>query len=111
MHAVLTAAMEAAASHHLTTREALSGIWGSISLCAWIFLLVSSPRLETHMEVARAVHARAIAVEGEEHTAMNTDTAVFESRKAGAQEPAATHVVLLRPASTQKARDRSQSSS
>ncbi|OSS51968.1 hypothetical protein B5807_03959 [Epicoccum nigrum] len=40
MHAVLTAAMEAAASHHLTTREALSGIWGSISLCAWIFLLV-----------------------------------------------------------------------
>lgn len=41
MHAVLTAAMEAASSHHLTTREALSGIWGSISLCAWIFLLVS----------------------------------------------------------------------
>ena len=57
MHAVLTAAMEAATSHHLTTREALSGIWGSISLCAWIFLLVSSPRLETHMEVARAVRA------------------------------------------------------
>jgi hypothetical protein len=41
----------------------------------------------------------------------DTDTAVFESRKAGAQEPAATHVVLLRPASTQKARDRSQSPS
>jgi uncharacterized protein with PQ loop repeat len=36
---MLTSAM-ATAAHHLTTREALSGIWGSISLCAWIFLLV-----------------------------------------------------------------------
>lgn len=44
MHAVLTSAMATAASHHLTTREALSGIWGSISLCAWIFLLVSASR-------------------------------------------------------------------
>lgn len=33
--------MATATSHPLTTREALSGIWGSISLCAWIFLLVS----------------------------------------------------------------------
>ncbi|KAF1346351.1 PQ-loop-domain-containing protein [Lizonia empirigonia] len=32
--------MAVAISHPLTTREALSGIWGSISLCAWIFLLV-----------------------------------------------------------------------
>jgi hypothetical protein len=38
---MLTSAM-ATAAHHLTTREALSGIWGSISLCAWIFLLVSA---------------------------------------------------------------------
>ncbi|KAH6639360.1 PQ loop repeat-domain-containing protein [Boeremia exigua] len=37
---MLTSAMAAVASHPLTTREALSGIWGSISLCAWIFLLV-----------------------------------------------------------------------
>ncbi|KAJ4315208.1 hypothetical protein N0V94_006087 [Neodidymelliopsis sp. IMI 364377] len=40
MLAMLTTAMATAASHPLTTREALSGIWGSISLCAWIFLLV-----------------------------------------------------------------------
>ncbi|KAF1928635.1 vacuolar membrane PQ loop repeat protein [Didymella exigua CBS 183.55] len=35
-----TFAAATAAAHHLTAREALSGIWGSISLCAWIFLLV-----------------------------------------------------------------------
>lgn len=40
----MLSAAAAAAAHHLTTREALSGIWGSISLCAWIFLLVSCPR-------------------------------------------------------------------
>ncbi|KAF3034040.1 hypothetical protein E8E12_000962 [Didymella heteroderae] len=36
----MLSAAATAAAHHLTTREALSGIWGSISLCAWIFLLV-----------------------------------------------------------------------
>lgn len=40
---MLTSVLAAVASHHLTTREALSGIWGSVSLCAWIFLLVSRP--------------------------------------------------------------------
>lgn len=43
MLTMLTDAVAAVASHPLTTREALSGIWGSISLCAWIFLLVSLP--------------------------------------------------------------------
>lgn len=56
MQDMLTSAMAAAASHPLTTREALSGIWGSISLCAWIFLLVSRSCLETHSSVPRAVH-------------------------------------------------------
>ena len=41
----MLSAAATAAAHHLTTREALSGIWGSISLCAWIFLLVSLPYL------------------------------------------------------------------
>jgi hypothetical protein len=45
MLAMLTTAMATAASHPLTTREALSGIWGSISLCAWIFLLACRPYL------------------------------------------------------------------
>ena len=45
---MLTSAM-ATAAHHLTTREALSGIWGSISLCAWIFLLVSLPYLDPQL--------------------------------------------------------------
>ena len=54
---MLTSAM-ATAAHHLTTREALSGIWGSISLCAWIFLLVSLP-YQTHSSV---LLSRAIAL-------------------------------------------------
>lgn len=41
----MLSAAATAVAHHLTTREALSGIWGSISLCAWIFLLVSLPYL------------------------------------------------------------------
>jgi hypothetical protein len=39
---MLTAAA-AAASIPLTTREILSGVWGSISLASWIFLLVRLP--------------------------------------------------------------------
>ena len=59
---MLTSAMAATASHHLTMREALSGIWGSISLCAWIFLLVSLSDLETHRSVVLATHPTAIGV-------------------------------------------------
>jgi hypothetical protein len=40
---MLTAAAAAAASIPLTTREILSGVWGSISLASWIFLLVRLP--------------------------------------------------------------------
>ena len=104
MHAVLTAAMEAAAGHHLTTREALSGIWGSISLCAWIFLLVSSPRLETHMDVARAVCARAIAVEGNTHGNGHSSPRVAPGAGTSSY-PCRAHAI------TQSARDRSHSSS
>lgn len=58
MLAALPSAMAAAASHPLTTREALSGIWGSISLCAWIFLLVRRPRPYLHRTRRTADPAR-----------------------------------------------------
>lgn len=67
MHDMLTSAM-ATASHHLTTREALSGIWGSISLCAWIFLLVSPSYPETHRSGLVAEHPSAIAVRTSIHS-------------------------------------------
>jgi hypothetical protein len=57
----MLSAAATAAAHHLTTREALSGIWGSISLCAWIFLLVSLPRL-THSSVLLVVQCSAAMV-------------------------------------------------
>ena len=46
-----TAVMPASAGLHLTTHEALSGIFGSISLAAWIFLLVPASQrvLPAHM--------------------------------------------------------------
>ena len=57
---MLTAAA-AAASVPLTTREVLSGVWGSISLASWVFLLVRLPT------AARLVSSHARVVQIRDH--------------------------------------------